>query len=61
MDYLLVPPKDAMLPNFVEKTHANSHKISKCVKLFSLKSFPLYGSYSVVFSQGMCARILSRD
>ena len=29
-------------PNFVEKTFANSHKIVKFAKVFSLESFPLY-------------------
>ena len=32
-------PKDATLPNFVEKTFANSHKTAK---VFSLEIFPLY-------------------
>ena len=35
--------KDAMPPNFAEKTFANSHKTAKFTKLFSLESFPLYG------------------
>ena len=35
---------DATPPNFVEKTFANSHKTMKFAKVFSLKSFPLYGS-----------------
>ena len=43
VDYLLVPPKDTMPPNVTEKTFVNSHKNSKFVKVFSLKSFPLYG------------------
>jgi len=34
-------PNDATPPNFTEKTFTNSHKT---VKIFSLKSFPLYGS-----------------
>ena len=42
-DCLLVPPKDTMVPNFLENTFANSHKTSKFVKVFSLESFPLYG------------------
>ena len=29
-------------PNLAEKTFANSHKTLKLVKVFSLKSFPLY-------------------
>ena len=41
-DWLLVLPKDATPPNFVEKTFANSHKTSKFAKVFSLESFPLY-------------------
>ena len=36
-------PKDAMPPNFVEKTFANNHKTVIFMKVFSLKSFPLYG------------------
>ena len=36
-------PKDAMPPNFAEKTFTNSHKIAKFTKVFSLESFPLYG------------------
>ena len=35
-------PKDATPQNFVEKTCVNSHKTTKFVKVFSLKSFPLY-------------------
>ena len=35
----LVPPKDAMPPNFAEKT---PNKTSKFAKVFYLKSFPLY-------------------
>ena len=31
-------------PNFEEKTFVYSHKITKFAKVFSLKSFPLYGS-----------------
>ena len=42
-------PKDTMLPNFTEKTFANSHKTAKFAKVFSLESFPLYG---------MCAKVL---
>ena len=33
---------------FTEKTFANSHKTTKFMKVFSLKSFPLYCSYSTV-------------
>ena len=36
-------PKDATPPNFAEKTFADSHKSAKFTKVFSLKSFPLYG------------------
>ena len=35
--------KDTMPPNFAEKTFVNSHKTAKFAKVFSLKSFPLYG------------------
>ena len=34
--------KDTMLPNFKEKSFANSHKTVKFVEVFSLESFPLY-------------------
>ena len=37
-------PKDTTPPNFTEKTFANSHKTAKFMKVFSLKSFPLYGT-----------------
>ena len=37
-------PKDATPPNFAEKTFANRHKTAKFAKVFSLKSFPLYGT-----------------
>ena len=40
----IVPPKDAMPPNFAEKTFANSHKTLKFAKIFFLESFPLYGT-----------------
>jgi len=36
--------KDTMSPNFAEKTFANSHKTAKLAKVYSLQSFPLYGS-----------------
>ena len=36
-DYLLMPPKDATPPNFMEKNFANSHKTMKFVKVFSSK------------------------
>ena len=42
MDYSLMPPKDATLPNFLEKNFVNSHKTAKFVKIFSLESFLLY-------------------
>ena len=35
-------PKDAMPPNFAEKTFANSYKTAKFTKVFSFESFPLY-------------------
>ena len=44
-DCSLLQPKVATPPNFAEKTFANSHKIAKFAKVFSLESFPLYGSY----------------
>ena len=31
-------------PNFTEKTFAYSHKTAKFAKVFSLESFPLYGT-----------------
>ena len=39
---LVLPPKDAMPPNFVEKTFANSYKTLKFSKALSLESFLLY-------------------
>ena len=36
-------PKDAMPPNFGEKTFANSHKTVKFVEVFSFESFLPYG------------------
>ena len=36
-------PKDAMPPNFAEKTFVNSHKTAKFAKVCSCESFPLYG------------------
>ena len=47
---LVLLPKDAMPPNFAEKTFVNSYKTSKFVKVFSLESFPLYGLYLVIGS-----------
>ena len=41
---LLVPLKDAVPPNFLEKTFANNHKTLKSTKVFSLESSQLYGS-----------------
>ena len=43
-------PKDATLPNFpekafVNKAFANSHKTVKFATVFSLESFPPYGTY----------------
>ena len=40
VDCWLVQPNNVTLPNFAEKTFANSHKTSKLVKVFSLKGFP---------------------
>ena len=40
-------PKDTTPLNFTEKTFMNSHKIAKFAKVFSLKSFPLYGMYNI--------------
>ena len=41
----LVLPIDAMSPNFTKKTFADSHKISKIAKVFSLASFPLFNTF----------------
>ena len=35
-------PKDALPPNFAEKTFAYNNKIAKFVTVFFLESFPLY-------------------
>ena len=43
-DCSLVPLKDAMPPNFPEKTFANSHKTLKSTKVFSLETSQLYSS-----------------
>ena len=40
------PPKSTMLPNFVEKTFANSYKTAKFARVFSFDSFPPYGMSS---------------
>ena len=37
-------PKDTMPPNFAENTFANSHKTARFAKVFSLESFPPYGT-----------------
>ena len=37
-------PKIVTSPNFVKKTFVNSHKTMEFVKVYSLKSFPLYSS-----------------
>jgi len=42
-DCSLVLPMNATLPNFAKKLFTNSHKTLKFAKVFSLKSFPLYG------------------
>ena len=45
-------PKDATPPNFAEKTFADSHKSAKFAKVFSLESFPLYGSqWTYIYTQ----------
>jgi len=36
--------KECHVPNFAEKTFANSYKTAKFAKVFSLKGFLLYGS-----------------
>ena len=36
--------KGCHAPNFAEKTFVCSHKTAKFAKVFSLESFPLYGS-----------------
>ena len=41
-------PKDAMPPNFVEKTFADSHKSVKFAKVFSLESFLLYDIINLI-------------
>ena len=38
-------PMDTTPPTFTENTFANSHKTVNFVKVFSLKSFPLYSMY----------------
>ena len=43
-DCSLVPPKDAMPPNLAKTTSVNSYKTSNFAKVFSLESFPLYGT-----------------
>ena len=42
---MIVPPKDATCPNFVEKTFTSSHKSSKIAKVFSLESFLLFSTW----------------
>ena len=42
-DCLLVLRQMTPCPNFAEKAFANSHKIVKFVKVFSIKIFLLYG------------------
>ena len=37
--------KDAMFPNFAEKTFTNTYKTSNFTKVFSLESFPLHGTH----------------
>ena len=37
--------KGATPPNFAEETFVNSHKTMKFVKVLSLESFPLYGTW----------------
>ena len=44
VDYSLLLRQNATLPNFAEKTFVNNHKTAKIAKLFSLESFPLYGT-----------------
>ena len=36
--------EDSTPPNFVEKTFTNSYQTAKFTKVFSLKTFPLYGT-----------------
>ena len=57
-------PKDTTPPNFVEKTFTDNHKTAKFAKVFSLESFPLYGSIcgcagmlDALLSHCMCAVI----
>ena len=44
---LLTFAKECHVPNFVEKIFVYCHKTVKFAKVFSLKSFPLYGSLPV--------------
>ena len=39
-----MPTKGATPPNYMKNTFVNSHKTLKFMKVFSLESFPLYGS-----------------
>ena len=53
-------PKHSMAPNFPDKTFMNSHKTTKFMKVFSLKSFPLYASYQRISHMcKQCKYILS--
>ena len=49
--------KDTTLPNFKEKSFANSHKTAKFAKIFSLESFPLYNIVwtKLEFSSHLCS------
>ena len=37
-------PKDSTPPNFVEKIFTNNYQTAKFAKVFSLETFPLYGT-----------------
>ena len=53
-DCSLVPPKDAMPPNLAKTTFVNSYKTSNFAKVFSLESFPLYGTSLHAYAYSMC-------
>ena len=57
MDCLLVLPYNTTPPNLAEKTFVNSHKTLKFGKVFSLESFPRYGS---LVSRFVCLFVCSQ-
>ena len=55
-------------PNFEEKTFAGGSKNTKFVNVFSLKSFPLYGTltvechrWSLIGVRLLCTKLFARD